>query len=138
MPEDGPLPAPGSVDVVLLDAPCSGLGALRRRPEKRWRLTPEDGDRLAVIQGGMLRQAASLVRVGGRVVYPTCSVSRTENQDVVSTFLASAGETFVTAVLTDAVPSAWRDGIGENGWFQPVPRLGGPDGHFGAALTGVR
>lgn len=132
------LPAAGTVDSVIVDAPCSGLGALRRRPEKRWRLRPGDSARLAVLQSAMLAQAASLVRVGGVVVYSTCTVSRVENEDVVAAFLAASQGAFITADLTVAVPEAWRDAIGPEGWFQSVQREGGPDGHFVAALERVR
>jgi len=131
------LPAPGTADAVLLDAPCTGLGSLRRRPEKRWRVTAEDGTRLAALQGRMLSEAASLVSVGGRVVYSTCTVSRTENHDVVATFLEQESGAFATEDIAVVVPQEWRDDVGPEGWFQSVPRPGGPDGHFVAALTRV-
>jgi 16S rRNA (cytosine967-C5)-methyltransferase len=132
------LPAAGSADSVLLDAPCSGLGSLRRRPEKRWRVSPEDVDRLAVLQAAMLESAASLVRVGGRVVYSTCTVSRRENHDVVEAFLERAAGSFRTADITPVVPEAWSDDITDEGWFQSTPRSGGPDGHFVAVLERVQ
>lgn len=131
------LPAAGTADAVLLDAPCTGLGALRRRPEKRWRVTPEDSERLAVLQLEMLSQAASLVRLGGVVVYSTCTVSRAENEDVVSRFLEGSGGAFRTADLSDGVPEAWRRDIGPEGWFGSIPRAGGPDGHFVAKLERI-
>jgi 16S rRNA (cytosine967-C5)-methyltransferase len=131
------LPTEGTADAVLLDAPCSGLGSLRRRPEKRWRVTPEDIDRLAVLQAAMLEASARLVAVGGRMVYSTCTVSRTENQDVVAAFLAKAGGRFRTADISEQVPEAWSRDITEEGWFQSIPRVGGPDGHFVAALERV-
>lgn len=78
-----------SFDRVLLDAPCSGTGTLRRNPEIRWRLRPEDIQALATQQQSMLSNAASLVRPGGRMVYSTCSVEIEENEGVVHTFLQS-------------------------------------------------
>jgi 16S rRNA (cytosine967-C5)-methyltransferase len=131
------VPAAGSVAAVLVDVPCSGLGSLRRRPEKRWRVTPEDIDRLALLQLSMLEQAATLVAVGGSVVYSTCTVSEAENTGVIGAFLAGAGGTFAVGDLTEAVPSEWRSDIGEQGYFQSTPRPGGPDGHFVALLTRV-
>ena len=131
------LPAPGTADAVLVDAPCSGLGSLRRRPEKRWRVSPDDVPRLASLQFEMLRAAASLVRVGGRVVYSTCTVLRAENHEVASAFLSGSDGAFVTADITDAVPTEWRAGVDERGWFQSTPQAGGPDGHFVAAFTRV-
>jgi 16S rRNA (cytosine967-C5)-methyltransferase len=132
------LPPLGSADAVLLDAPCSGLGSLRRRPEKRWRVSLEDIDRLAVLQGRMLEQSALLVRVGGRVVYSTCTVSRRENHDVVTEFVRESGGEFVTAQLAGTAVEEFAGGVTEEGWFQSVPSSGGPDGHFVAVLERIR
>lgn len=132
------LPEAGTVDGVLLDAPCSGLGALRRRPEKRWRVVPEDLSRLAALQLALLTSVASLVRVGGRVVYSTCSVSRTENRDVVAAFLDASGGAFRAVGLQSAVPAQWNEFVTEEGYFQSLPHRDGPDGHFVAALERMR
>jgi 16S rRNA (cytosine967-C5)-methyltransferase len=132
------LPPLGSAQAVMLDAPCSGLGSLRRRPEKRWRVSPEDIDRLADLQSEMLEQSARLVRVGGRVVYSTCTVSRRENEDVVTRFLATTGGSFVTSGLPECVTKGWADAVTPQGWFRSVPEPGGPDGHFVAVLERVR
>jgi 16S rRNA (cytosine967-C5)-methyltransferase len=133
------LPGAGGADAVLLDAPCSGLGTLRRHPEKRWRITAERIAELAELQSLLLAQAASLVRVGGVVVYSTCTVARAENHDVVAGFLASgAGEGFVTRTPVAELPESLRGWIGAEGWFQSQPRTGGSDGHFVAALVRVR
>lgn len=69
-------------DLVLVDAPCSGLGTLRRKPDARWRLAEGDPERFAATQRTLVRRFAALVRPGGRLVYATCSVGRTENDDV--------------------------------------------------------
>lgn len=74
-------------DRVLIDAPCSGTGTLRRNPEIKWRLMPEDIARLAGVQLNLLTGAASLVRTGGRLVYSTCSIEREENEEVICQFL---------------------------------------------------
>jgi len=85
-----PLPfAEKSFDRVLLDAPCSGTGTLRRHPEIRWRLRPEDIHVLSTQQQSMLSNAAGVVRPGGRLVYSTCSVEVEENEGVVRAFLQS-------------------------------------------------
>ncbi|MGN6472155.1 MAG: RsmB/NOP family class I SAM-dependent RNA methyltransferase [Mycobacteriales bacterium] len=78
----------GSFDRVLLDAPCTGLGALRRRPEVRWRRLPEDVNRLAGLQRELLAAAMKAARVGGLVVYATCSPHLAETRDVVAAELA--------------------------------------------------
>jgi 16S rRNA (cytosine967-C5)-methyltransferase len=79
---------PGTFDRVLVDAPCSGLGALRRRPEARWRRTPADIAALVPLQLELLRSALDLVRPGGVVVYATCSPVLAETRDVVAAILA--------------------------------------------------
>jgi 16S rRNA (cytosine967-C5)-methyltransferase len=81
-------PEEGKADLVLVDAPCSGLGTLRRKPDARWRLAPEEPDRFAATQRELVERFARLVRPGGRLVYATCSVLRAEN-DEVAAFAAS-------------------------------------------------
>jgi 16S rRNA (cytosine967-C5)-methyltransferase len=99
---DGTVPAwsPGAFDRVLVDAPCSGLGALRRRPESRWRRTPEDLDDLVPLQERLLRSALDAVRPGGVVAYVTCSPVLAETSEVVSRVLADR----TGVVLEDAAP----------------------------------
>jgi 16S rRNA (cytosine967-C5)-methyltransferase len=82
-------PFRGDFDVVLVDAPCSGLGTLARRPDIRWRLQPRDVARHAGRQRAMLEALSPLVRVAGRLVYATCSVEDEENEGVVEPFLGS-------------------------------------------------
>ncbi len=72
---------PGTFDAVLLDAPCSGLGALRRRPDARWRIEASDVDDLVGVQRALLTEAAGLVAPGGRLVYSVCTVTRAESID---------------------------------------------------------
>ncbi len=79
----------GKIDRVLVDAPCSGLGTLRRNPDLKWRQTPEGVAELARKQRDILRGAARLVKPGGRLVYATCSVLPEENEQVVADFLAA-------------------------------------------------
>ena len=74
----------GSFDRVLVDAPCTGLGALRRRPEARWRRTPDDLDTLVPLQRSLLTRALELVRSGGVVLYATCSPHLAETRDVLA------------------------------------------------------
>ena len=83
---DGTAPpfAPASFDAVLVDAPCSGLGALRRRPDARWRITAADIDALSALQGRLLAAAAPLVRPGGILVYSVCTLTRQESVGVVA------------------------------------------------------
>lgn len=85
---DGPLPFGDAVfDAVLIDAPCSGLGTVRRDPDIKWRRSAGDLPRFAAAQGGLLRRAAALVAPGGLLVYSTCSSEPEENARVVDAFL---------------------------------------------------
>ena len=84
-----PLPVQAVFDAVLVDAPCSGLGTVRRDPDVKWRRSPDDLPGLAERQGLMLEHAAAAVRPGGRVIYSTCSSEPEENEAVVAGFLAA-------------------------------------------------
>ena len=82
----------GKIDAVLIDAPCSGLGTLRRNPDLKWRQTPESVASLSAKQKAILASASRLPKPGGRIVYATCSVLPEENEDVVNEFLAHHSE----------------------------------------------
>jgi 16S rRNA (cytosine967-C5)-methyltransferase len=84
-----PLPFRSRFDRILVDAPCSGTGTLRRNPELKWRLRPADITALAAKQVRLLESAAAVLKPGGRLVYSTCSLEREENQEVIARFLAS-------------------------------------------------
>ena len=101
--------APKTFDHVLIDAPCTGLGTLRRHPEIRWRVLPTDPAAMAIRQLGILAGAAECVRPGGRVLYSVCSPEPEEGRDVVARFLSgTAGYVLEEEVLT-APPSDQED-----------------------------
>ncbi|MFE5210769.1 RsmB/NOP family class I SAM-dependent RNA methyltransferase [Streptomyces sp. NPDC056600] len=126
---------PGSFDRVLMDVPCTGLGALRRRPEARWRRRPEDLDGFAPLQRALLRTALESVRVGGVVGYVTCSPHLAETRAVVDDVLKQhAGE----AELLDARPLL--PGVADLGAGPDVqlwPHLHGTDAMYLALLRRV-
>ncbi len=85
----------GSADRLLLDVPCSGLGVLRRNPDSKWKLAPENIEQLRQTQQELLRGYSPIVKPGGKMVYATCSILPSENQDQVASFLKSvAGQEF--------------------------------------------
>ncbi|MFI5027505.1 MAG: transcription antitermination factor NusB [Solirubrobacterales bacterium] len=88
-------------DRVLVDVPCSDLGALASRPDARWRKSPASVERLAETQAKMLRRAATTLCPGGVLVYATCTISRRENEDRVAALLAEAGQGEVPALAID-------------------------------------
>ncbi len=79
----------GKIDKVMVDAPCSGLGTLRRNPDLKWRQSPQSIDELQKKQMAILTAAASLLKPGGRLVYATCSLLPEENQQIVEHFLVN-------------------------------------------------
>lgn len=119
-------------DRVLVDAPCSGLGAWRRNPDARWRTQPEELDRLVVLQQEILTSAARLVKAGGRLVYVTCSLLAEENEAQVQTFLAKA-EDFRQRDIADLLP-ACAAAVDSHGGLTLRPDREGTDGFYVAVL----
>ncbi|EGX61291.1 RNA-binding Sun protein [Streptomyces zinciresistens K42] len=122
----------GSFDRVLVDVPCTGLGALRRRPEARWRRRPQDLEGFAPLQRGLLRTALDSVRVGGVVGYATCSPHLAETRAVVEDVLKqhdAAAELIDARPLLPGVPD-----LGEGPDVQLWPHLHGTDAMYLALL----
>jgi 16S rRNA (cytosine967-C5)-methyltransferase len=128
-PFGAPVPRAG-FDRILIDAPCSNLGVLRRRPEARWNWTPEKITALAGRQRGILEGAAALLKPGGRLVYATCSAEAEETVDVVGAFLAAHPE-FRLEDAGGTVPGA----LCRDGCLRVWPGETDYDGFFAAALT---
>ena len=122
----------GSADVVLVDAPCSGLGALRRNPDARWRLEVDEVDSFPPRQREILERYAQLVKVAGRLVYATCSINRGENEEVRASFLSAHPEFEPTQVLPEAT------GLGAGAEVQLLPHRHGSDGFYIAAMRRSR
>lgn len=122
-------------DYVLLDAPCSGLGVLRRRPDARWRRREDEIARLAALQREMLDAAARCVRPGGVLVYSTCTLTREENEEQVASFL-QRHPYFAPADLSGLLPAAldWRDTFSK-GFVRLLPHRHNMDGFFIARLV---
>jgi 16S rRNA (cytosine967-C5)-methyltransferase len=103
----------GKIDRVLVDAPCSGLGTLRRNPDMKWRQTPESVAELATKQAAILDSAARLLKPGGRLVYATCSLLEDENEAVAQAFSASHARDFAVVPAADALTRAHVNGAEE-------------------------
>ena len=138
MVHDMTMPYPAGEDIpfdtVLVDAPCSGLGVLRRNPELRWRRQEQDIAELADIQCRILRNAASCVAPGGRLVYSLCTTTQEESADVVEDFLQHNPE-FSMHNLHAEVPLHWNTLLTETGFFTTLStRDAGMDCFFAAVL----
>ena len=118
----------GQADRVLVDAPCSGLGVLRRKPDSRWRKAPELLKELPKLQLEILESASACVKDGGILVYSTCTIAQEENQDVVKAFLAQHSE-FVLENTGERLPVPRTDEM-----VQLYPQRDGTDGFFIACM----
>ena len=141
-----PLPFANQFDRILVDAPCSGTGTLARHPEIRWRLTPEQLGGFKSIQSSLVSFAAENLRVGGRLVYSTCSIEREENEAIISDALAAHPKLRRVAPAEASAPLADKlaAGIGltqlfdSDGHFHTLPGPYGTDGFFAAVLERAR
>jgi 16S rRNA (cytosine967-C5)-methyltransferase len=119
---------------IMVDAPCSGLGVISRNPDAKWRKEKEDMDRMARLQRAILDGSAPLLLRGGRMLYVTCTLSREENEEVVSGFLESH-RNLALEDLRDWAPEWALDLINAQGFFQTFPHIHGMDGFFAACFS---
>lgn len=122
----------GLFDRVLLDAPCTGFGTLRRNPDIKWRRHLKDPYRFSQLQGALLRNAAAFVKPGGVLVYATCTVLPDENEEVIHAFLANHPHWEAMPVV-DMLPESCR-AMADGAFFRSWPHRHGVDGFFGARL----
>lgn len=123
----------GKAQRVLVDAPCSGLGTLRRNPDLKWRQHPESLQELVALQARILRQASRCVAPGGRLVYATCSILPEENERQVEAFLAENPE-FTQLDASKIVQDRCKNLTLEGPWLSMRPDRHGTDGFFAAVL----
>ena len=136
VPTHGPLPFRARFDAVLVDAPCSGLGTIRRDPDIRWRRREDDLPSLARDQVDLLLRAADVVRPGGRLVYATCSSEPEENDGVVAAFVAARSDFSLVDLRVTASPIVARF-VDGRGFFRTTPPAHGLEAFFAALLTRV-
>ncbi len=121
-----------SAHTVLLDAPCSGLGTVRRRPDIKWNRTENDStSRLPALQAELLCSAAAFVEEGGVLVYSTCTTEPEENEEVVRRFLGQAAE---FSLEPPRLPGNAAALVTNDGFFTTFPHRHGTDGFFAARL----
>lgn len=124
-------------DYILVDAPCSGLGVIRRRPDLRWRVKPDDLSRHAIQQLEILQQASKCLKAGGVLLYSTCSTEPEENIEVVNSFLMEYTR-FKLEEITGLLPFPLVDSNdkidAQKGFLQLLPHRHGTDGFFLACL----
>jgi 16S rRNA (cytosine967-C5)-methyltransferase len=123
------------MDVVFLDAPCSGSGAWRRHPDTKWRLTPETLARRLADQDQVLETGAGFVKPGGRMIYVTCSVFPEENEDRVAAFLAGHDGFTARPATEDPALTPW---LTAEGYLRLTPKTSATDGFFVAVLGRAR
>jgi len=130
-----PLPGEGPFDLALVDAPCSGLGTLRRHPEVKLRRTPEDVDRVAALQARLLAQVSRSVKPGGLLVYAVCTLTPEESDEQVERFLAANPDFHPERPPHGwALPAADADCLDEQGRLRIFPHRTGTDGFFAVRL----
>jgi 16S rRNA (cytosine967-C5)-methyltransferase len=122
------------VDGVLVDAPCSGLGVLARRADLRWKKEEQDISRLAQLQLELMRNAADMLKKGGRLVYSTCTIEDEENEAVLSRLLSERAD---VAAEEGPLPLPGSV-ITPEGYVRTFPHQHGVDGIFAARLKRVR
>ena len=122
----------GKLDRVLVDAPCSGLGTLRRNPDLKWRQTPASVAELCSKQEAILAAAGGLVKPGGRLVYATCSVLEAENEVIVQSFLARFPEFVLCSVQEILARQEIAIDVGER--LRLLPQHHGTDAFYGAVM----
>ena len=120
----------GKIDRVLVDAPCSGLGTLRRNPDLKWRQSPASVAEMRPKQAAILNAAATLVKPGGRLVYATCSLLKEENEEIVRDFESKHPE--FTAISASEVLQAHGIAVTAGNSMRLWPHIHGTDGFFGA------
>ena len=122
----------GKFDRVLVDAPCTGLGTLRRNPDLKWRQTPQDLAELTVKQAAILARAAKLTKAGGRLIYSTCSLLSDENEQIAQAFLAAHPD--YTLLNAAEILSQQQIALDTGPYLKLLPHLHQTDGFFAAVF----
>ena len=120
-------------DRVLIDAPCSGLGTIRRHPDIKWNRSEPDIKRISRVQRSILENSAGVVKPGGLLLYVVCTYTREENRTVIDNFTAKSKQ-FSVVDLRDIIPTWGTNLIDNEGFFRSYPHKNNMDGFFAALL----
>lgn len=123
----------GQMDAILIDAPCTGTGVLRRNPDAKWKITPEMVREMAAKQRAIIAHYAPLLKIGGRLVYATCSLLAEENEQVVEAFLKE-NTRFRTGNAAAILQRYHLERLAEGNFMRPLPHRHGCDGFFAAVM----
>ena len=123
-------------DAVLIDAPCSGFGTIRRHPDIRWNKTKDQLNALNKLQYSLLENAAPHIRMGGILVYSTCTIEKAENEDIIKRFLKNY-PMFKVQHVSRFLPDVPQSGFTQDGFLQTFPHEHGVDGTFAARLVRI-
>jgi 16S rRNA (cytosine967-C5)-methyltransferase len=125
-------------DKILIDAPCSGLGVLRRHPDGRWNKSERTIRERTIDQRRILENCANLLKPGGALVYATCTTEPEENEEIIAAFLSGPGNGFAIDDPRPYLPARARALVDEKGFFHSFPQATEMDGFFGARLVGKK
>lgn len=120
----------GLFDRILLDAPCTGLGVIRRKPDIKWNKQEQDIKDIAKVQFELISQVSKLLKPGGLMVYSTCTIEPEENQDLIERFLQQNEEYELDQSLSLDLPDAVKELAGQKGYVQILPHQFSSDGFF--------
>jgi 16S rRNA (cytosine967-C5)-methyltransferase len=124
------LPNLGMFDSILLDAPCSGFGVIRRKPDIKWRKTQADVEAISGVQLDLIRKTADALRTGGVLVYSTCTIEEKENGEIIRTFLKERSDFRIETLRPYLPETVAARSLSEEGWVQVLPHHFGTDGFF--------
>jgi 16S rRNA (cytosine967-C5)-methyltransferase len=125
----------GTFDKILIDAPCSGLGVLRRHPDGRWTKSVRTISDRRTLQKQILKNCAELLKPGGAFVYATCTTEPEENEEIIADFMSTKGRDFLIDDCRPYLPPRAAPLVGRDGFFRTFPHELEMDGFFGARIV---
>uniref|UniRef100_UPI00315844F8 hypothetical protein n=1 Tax=Caloramator sp. Dgby_cultured_2 TaxID=3029174 RepID=UPI00315844F8 len=116
-------------DKILLDAPCSGLGLIRKKPEIRWNVSLKNIKDLTKIQSILLKNASKYVKINGEILYSTCTITKDENEQIIEKFL-NENTNFELVNISELVPIEFKNSLIDGTYLRLYPNINNTDGFF--------